>query len=113
MMEGLNPSPVFIEIGLASLKALCENRGVELPLERTADGKLTAACREKIIPALEKFIGRKSWQPRARAVCGLGAHGVSLRRITLPATAKDDFERVLRLQIELEFPLSPDELAWG
>ena len=113
MMELLNPPPVFIEIGLGSLKALCETRGLELPLERAADGKLTAVSREKIIAGLEKLIGRKSWQPRARAVCGLGAHGVLLRRIILPAAAAEDFECVLRLQIELEFPLSPDELAWG
>ena len=56
MMELLNPPPVFIEIGLGSLKALCETRGLELPLERAADGKLTAASRDKIIAGLE--IGR-------------------------------------------------------
>ena len=113
MMELLNPPPVFIEIGSGSLQALCETRGLEVPLERATDGKLTAASREKIIAGLEKLIGRKSWQPRARAICGIGAHGVLLRRITLPAAAPEDFEGVLRLQIENEFPLPPDELAWG
>lgn len=109
----LNPPPVFIEIAQGSLVALRENGGLTLPLERAADGKLTAACRENIVAQLGTFLGRKSWQPRVRAVCGLGARGVALRQITLPAAAKEDFERVLRLQIESEFPLSPDELAWG
>jgi Tfp pilus assembly protein PilN len=36
-----------------------------------------------------------------------------LRRLSLPATAKEKFDQVLRLQIEAEFPLAPDELAWG
>ncbi len=108
-----NPPPVFIEIGPAALKALREDRGIELPLERAADGKLTANCREKLAVELQKFLGRKNWQPRVRAFCGISAHGVSLRRITLPAVAKEEFARVLRLQIEAEFPLSPDDLAWG
>jgi hypothetical protein len=31
----------------------------------------------------------------------------------LPAASREEFQQVLRLQIESEFPLSPDELAWG
>jgi hypothetical protein len=108
-----NPPPVFIEIRPDVLKVLRGDRGIELPLERAADGKLTGKCREKLAVELQTFLGRKSWQPRVRAVCGISAHGVSLRRLTLPATAKEEFARVLRLQIEAEFPLSPDDLAWG
>lgn len=36
-----------------------------------------------------------------------------MRKITLPLAAGDELERVLQLQIENEFPLSPAELAWG
>jgi type II secretory pathway component PulL len=113
MREFFNPPPVFIEIAPASLKALREEGGIELPLERAADGKLTAACREKTVAALQNFVGRKSWQLRVRAVCGISLHGVSLRKISLPAATGDELERVLRLQIENEFPLPPDDLAWG
>ena len=113
MRELFNPPPVFIEINPASLRVLRESGGAELPLQRAADGKLTAACRKELISALRDFLGRKSWQPRARAVCGISAHGVSLRTITLPTVAGSELESVLRLQIEKEFPLSPDELAWG
>jgi hypothetical protein len=113
MREFINPPPVFIEIAPAFLKALREHGGIELPLERAVDGKLTAACREKTAAALQHFLGRKSWQPRGRAICGISVHGVSLRKITLPLAAGDELERVLQLQIENEFPLSPAELAWG
>lgn len=113
MRESLNLPPVFIEIGFDMLRILSGERGLELPLERAVDGKLTASCREKIIAGFGKFLERKSWQPRVRAVCGLSVQGVSLRRINLPVTTPEDFERVLRLQIESEFPLPPDDLAWG
>ena len=113
MKELLKLPPVFVEIGFAALKVLAGERGLELPIERAADGKATAPSREKIIAGLEKFLNRKTWQPRIRAICGLSVQGVSLRRINLPVTTPDDFERVLRLQIESEFPLPPDELAWG
>ena len=107
-----NPPPVFVEIGQGSLKAVRENDGVELPLERQPDGRLTAACRKTHL-ALKNFLKAKSWQPRARAVCAIGARGVSLRRLSLPAGTKEEFHQRLLLQIEGEFPLPPDELAWG
>ncbi len=113
MREFFNPPPVFIEIAPASLKALREEGGIELPLERAADGKLTADCRKKTVAALQNFVGRKSWQLRVQAICGISLHGVSLRKISLPAATGDELERVLRLQIENEFPLPPDDLAWG
>jgi hypothetical protein len=109
----LNPPEIFIEISQGSLKAVRENDGIELPLERQPDGRLTAACKEKTIASLKIFLQAKSWQPRARAVCAIGARGVSLRKLSLPAGAKEEFHKRLLLQIESEFPLPPDELAWG
>jgi len=106
-------SPVYIEITQTSLKALRESAGLELPLERGANGRLTAGCKEQLIAGLQKFLDRKAWQPRAKAFCAIGATGVSLRRLALPASAREEFQRLLRLQIESEFPLPPDELAWG
>ena len=109
----MNLSPVYIEISHGWLKALRENDGLDVPLERSANGQLTAACKEKLALSLHKFLQRKSWQPRVRALCAIGANGVSLRRMALPAAAREEFPKLLRLQIETEFPLSPDELAWG
>jgi hypothetical protein len=109
----LNPPPIYVEIGQSLLKAFRENAGVELPLERLPDGRLTAPCREKTALALKKFLQAKSWQPRAGAFCAIGARGVSLRQLSIPAGAKEEFHQRLLLQIEGEFPLPPDELAWG
>ena len=109
----MNSTPLYIEISQTALKALRENAGLELPLERSANGRLTDDCKEKIIAGLQPFLDRKPWQPRANAFCAIGANGVSLRRLALPASAEEEFQRLLLLQIENEFPLPPDELAWG
>ena len=109
----MNSAPVYLEIGRDFVKGLKDGSRIEFPLERGADGKLTAACQERISSGLRAFAGKKSFQPRARAYCAIGATGVSLRQLTLPATAKEKFEQVLLLQIEAEFPLPPAELAWG
>ena len=109
----LNLAPVYIEISQGWLKAVRENDGLDLQLDRGPGGQLTDACKEKIVLALQKFAPRKSWQPRLRALCAIGAGGVSLRQIALPAAGREQFSRLLRMQIENEFPLSPDELAWG
>ncbi|NOS68465.1 MAG: hypothetical protein HOP33_00855, partial [Verrucomicrobia bacterium] len=42
----------------------------------------------------------------------IGARGVLLRRLTIPPGGKNELQQMLRLQIESEFPLPPDELAW-
>src|SRR5205823_1538721 len=36
-----------------------------------------------------------------------------LRRLTLPRCSKEELQRLLPLQIEREFPIAPEELAWG
>src|SRR5438046_2070545 len=108
-----NSPDVFVEIGQSSLKALAGEEGLELALERLPNGRLTAASREKLALSLQEFLKQKSRPPRGRVICAIGARGVSLRRLTLPAATKENLQRLLRLQIEAEFPLPPDELAWG
>jgi hypothetical protein len=109
----LNSPPLYVEFSQTSLRALKEMDGIELPLERGTNGRLTAGCKEKLIAGLQTFLERKSWQPRARAFCAIGANGVSMRRLALPASVKEEFQRLLLLQIENEFPLPPGDLAWG
>jgi len=109
----MNLAPVYIEISASWLRALRGNDGLDVPLERAPSGQLTAECKQNLGLSLVKFLQRKSWQPRSRALCAIGASGVSLRRMTLPVVARDEFSKVLRLQIESEFPLAPEELAWG
>jgi hypothetical protein len=112
-ISALNPPPLHVEIGADFLKGRRDNAGLELPLTRQPDGRLTTACKENVIAALGKYLKAKSWQPRIRALCAIGSRGVSFRRLTLPAGSEEEFHRRLLLQIEGEFPLSPEELAWG
>lgn len=109
----MNSAPPLIEISPSCLRVHQGGAGLDLPLERLPNGKLTPACRELLISGLKAFLKRPAWQPRLRAWCAIGARGVLLRRLTLPPAGKNDFQQLLRLQIENEFPLPPDELAWG
>jgi Tfp pilus assembly protein PilN/Tfp pilus assembly PilM family ATPase len=83
------------------------------PLERTPKGHLTPACLNRIQSELPAALDRKPWQPQGEAWCALPASGVVLRRWSLPRAAASELPRLLRLQIETELPLSPDDLAWG
>lgn len=109
----IHQPPVYIEITQGWLKALRGNEGLEVALERGANGQLTAPSKEALVQGLQKLVQHKNWQPRVRAFCAIGASGVSLRRMSLPSAAKDEVSKLLRLQIEAEFPLPPEELAWG
>jgi hypothetical protein len=86
---------------------------VEVAMERGPDGRLTAAARERVMAALRNLLNAKSWQPHPRAWCAIGSRGVSVRRLTLPDAGKEEFHQRLQLQVEAEFPLPPEELAWG
>jgi hypothetical protein len=63
--------------------------------------------------SLRGFLSKKGRTTNRSAFCAIGARGVSIRRLSLPASSEEELQRVLRLQIESEFPLAPDELAWG
>ena len=109
----VTPAQYFLDIGQESLTAFNGTAGLELPLSRQPDGRLTEACKQDLVLQLQKFFDRKPWQPRARVICAICARGVSLRRLSLPVSGKEDLNRLLPLQIEREFPLPPDQLAWG
>src|SRR5207302_10585372 len=98
--ELMNSPCVYLEIGQSSLKALNGEDGLELPLERLPSGRLTPACKARLKLRLQDFLRQKSWQGRGRVFCAIGARGVSLRRLSLPAATKENFQRLLRLQIE-------------
>ena len=104
---------LYLEFGHSSLKARAGDDDLEAPLERQENGRLTERCRHQVTEELRAFLGGRRWRGRPRALCAIGARGVSLRRLTLPAAPKDELDRLLQLQIESEFPLPPSELAWG
>ena len=104
--------PIYFEIGQSTMRVLQGEQGLELPLERLPGGRLSSGCKENLIRSLKSFFKREPWRGQAKAFCSISARGVSLRRIMLPSASKDP-HRLLLLQIESEFPLPPDELAWG
>jgi hypothetical protein len=112
-LDLLNSPTIYIEIGQSSLKALDGNDGLELSLERDQHGRLTGVCVDNLISSLRVFLKRHNWRGRVRAWCAIAARGVSLRKLSVPSASKEELERLLSLQIEREFPLPPEELAWG
>jgi Tfp pilus assembly PilM family ATPase/Tfp pilus assembly protein PilN len=112
-LDFMNSPCLYLEIGQSSLKALLGNDGLELTIERLPNGRLTEPCKERLAFGLRDFLQKKNWQARSGAFCAVGARGVSLRRMSLPAGNREATAGLLRLQIEREFPLPPDELAWG
>ena len=109
----LKSTVLYVEISHSSFKALDGEGGMELSLERHQSGRLTPDCVERVTESLRVFLKKGPWRFRMRAVCAVSARGVSIRRITLPACSDDELEQLLVLQIEREFPLGPEEMAWG
>ncbi len=99
----------FLDIGQSTIKVLFEDRGLELRVDRSADGRLTPASRDKVREELRAFLGGRV----RTALCALPARGVSLRHFTLPRASSDETRKLLTLQLEKDFPLSLDDLAWG
>jgi hypothetical protein len=108
-----NPPAVYLEINQDFLRALKGEAALELALERAENGRLTSPCKERLTSGLKAFLNKKGWQSHVRAVCAIGANGVSVRRLALPIASGDELRRLLLMQIESEFPLPPNELAWG
>jgi hypothetical protein len=109
----INSSPLFIEFARDLVRVLDGANGFEAVIERTADGRITDGSRQSLIPALSGFLKRTTFSSRRPALCAITARGVSLRQLALPRCSPDDFQRLLLLQIESEFPLAPDQLSWG
>jgi Tfp pilus assembly PilM family ATPase len=101
-----------LEFGETSMKAYAGESGFELELERQENGRLTVRCRDRLKERLREFLGRQHWR-RQQVQCAVSARGVSLRRLSLPPASREQTRRLLLLQIEREFPLAPEALAWG
>ena len=109
--SAVSPDGPFVEIGQSTVKVRLKDRGLEVPLERTAGGRLSPACREKLRERLSELLAPTA-SPRG-ALIALPAHGVALRRFQLPDASEEETLRTLSLQVEAAFPLPPDELAWA
>src|SRR4051812_9265237 len=109
----LNVPVLYIEIGQSSIKMLDGEDGLELSLERQENGRLSPVCVERLTSSIKVFLNSRNWGARPKAFCAISGRGVSLRRLELPSASKEELQRLLCLQLEREFPVHPDELAWG
>ena len=106
-------TPIYIEFKEASVHVLDGDQGAEFPIEREA-GRVTAASAALLSNGLRGFLQREGAVGPRQAICALPARGITMRTISLPASAtKDDSRRLLAMQIEAQFPVPPSELAWG
>jgi Tfp pilus assembly PilM family ATPase len=105
---------VFIEFKEGSVHALDGLDGAEFPLERDANGRISAPSKAAVANGLRGFLQRNGIVGQRSAVCAVPARGVTFRTVALPAgVKKEDTNRLLAMQIEAQFPVPPSELAWG
>ena len=109
----LETTGVTAEIRTGSFHARSGDRGVDLSVERDAEGRLTAESGSNVVAAIRTLVSGKSWASRLRIVCAIGSRGLILRPLPLPVASPKETLRLLQLQIEGEFPLPPEALAWG
>ena len=112
-LSALELTRVMVEIRPTSLHAWADDTGIDIPLERGADGRLLPTSAAGATAALQGLLVGKSWLSRAQILCAIGSRGVLLRSLSLPAAEPSEVTRLVQLQIESEFPLPPEALAWG
>lgn len=105
----------FVEITHDVVRASTPQGGFSHPIQRESNGRISVASRQEIVNRLRALAPDS---PRSSSVpfhvwCALGVQGILLRSISLPPCKPGDLENVLRLQIENEFPVPPEALAWG
>ena len=125
-----SPQGPLLDIGYSSLKILVAGKGVAIPLERDESGAVSASSREQLREAVAKVLGRPAGSTasngkaggerglsfrrgRKAVACALPSRGVSLRTFDVPTTSASEIAQVVELQVETEFPLPLDELAWS
>jgi len=104
-------APLLVEIDQEKLVAVSAGSMMQFQLERALDGRLLPACKARLIEQWRAFAG--SGLMGARVTCAISGRGLTLRRLTVPRASAEEQTRLLALQVEAEFPLPPDKLAWG
>ena len=107
------PTRLWIEIGPDALSARQAERGQSMALERHENGEFTASCIAEVTSTLKGLLREKSPLSPLQIYASIPARGVILRRVLLPKSAATEWSRLLALQLEAEFPLPPEQLAWG
>lgn len=107
---------LFVAVGSTHID-LCTGDGavnVRCGVERGEDGRLSPVSRAALQRCASDLIASRSPGWCSGIVCALPGRGVSIRSISIPSNVPvTTLHSVLRLQIESQFPISPDLLAWG
>jgi hypothetical protein len=98
---------MIVEITDVVIHLASRERTLDLPVDRDATRALNQTSADAFRSALQSLGGS------GQVICLLPARGVSVRRMALPASTPEEIERLLPLQIDAQFPLSSEELAWG
>lgn len=106
-------APIFIEFSDRSIHLLHDGGGLDVPLERDANGRITDASRAVAVNTLRGFLSAEGAAGERNAFCAVSARGVSIRRLSIPMSATEDAGRLIMLQLEAQLPIAPSELAWG
>ena len=115
VLPQMEPTRIWAEMTTDPPRLLAwrDREGAEIPLARDASGTFTADTVARVTSALKGLAGGKPWLSRRHVHCALGSRGVILRPVIFPAQPRAEWPRLLALQLEMEFPLSPAQLAWG
>jgi hypothetical protein len=102
-----------VEIRAGSWRGRTASGGFDIPIQRNAQGNITDESRATVVQALNDLTGNNPIQ-FTHTTCAVTSGGMLLRTIDLPAAADDEaLKNLVELQIEKEWPLPPEELAWG
>ncbi len=104
---------LFIEFKEDACYVLDTARGIEIPLQRDVNARVSAACIQNTARALRDFLEIDRTASVRCAYCSIPSRGVAIRRLAIPTRQQEDVHRLLKLQLEAQLPISPDELAWG
>ena len=102
-----------VEIRAGSWRGRTASGGFDIPIQRTAQGNITDESKTAVVQALNDLTGNNPNQFK-QSICAVTSGGTLLRTMDLPGVANDEaLKNLVELQIEKEWPLPPEELAWG
>lgn len=104
---------LLVEIRMASFHADLAGNVANGDLTRTTAGKITDESRNQLLESLRRLLPSGKSAGSISCHCAIPGTGVLLHGVRLPAASREETARLLRLRVESEFPLVPDELAWG
>lgn len=106
-----NAEALIMEVHSRQWTGRTRKGGFAVDLDRDDEGMLTESTRAAITAAIRDCV---SSAPASHpCLCALAGSGISLRTLELPLIKNTSIHDLVRLQIEAEWPLPPEELVWG